>query len=98
MTHHDLDSHPMPKDKLPLYINEPSLIDKSLEFYPQGMKVDDKKDNVRVYIPLDLNKDAILRRLDRVINEYGETSEENEMEFSIDVGMPVSQIEIYDQV
>lgn len=98
MTHHDLDSHPMPKDKLPLYINEPSLIDKSLEFYPQGMKVDDKKDNVRVYIPLDLNKDAILRRLDRVINEYGETSEENEMEFSIDVGMLVSQIEIYDQV
>ena len=47
---------------------------------------------------LDLNKDAILRRLDRVINEYGETSEENEMEFSIDVGMLVSQIEIYDQV
>ena len=87
-----------PQKKLPLYINEPSLIDKSLEFYPQGMKVDDKKDNVRVYIPLDLNKDAILRRLDRVINQYGETSEENEMEFSIDVGMLVSQIEIYDQV
>ena len=39
-----------------------------------------------------------MRRLDRVINEYGETSEENEMEFSIDVGMLVSQIEIYDQV
>ena len=72
------------------FVREPSLIDKSLEFYPQGMKVDDKKDNVRVYIPLDLNKDAILRRLDRVINQYEETSEENEMEFSIDVGMLVS--------
>ena len=47
---------------------------------------------------MDLNRDAILRRLDRVIAQYGEAAEENEMEFSIDVGMVISQLEIYDQV
>lgn len=30
--------------------------------------------------------------------QYGEATEKNEMEFSIDVGMLVSQIEIYDQI
>ena len=47
---------------------------------------------------MDLNRAAILRRLDRVIAHYGEATEENEMEFSVDVGMIVSQVEIYDQV
>lgn len=45
-----------------------------------------RKDNVRIYIPMDLNREAILRRLDRVIAHYGETTEENEMDFSVDVG------------
>ena len=30
MEHHSLDPYPEPKDKSPLYINEPWLIDKSL--------------------------------------------------------------------
>ena len=30
--------------------------------------------------------------------QYGEATEKNEMEFSIDVGMLVLQIEIYDQI
>ena len=29
--------------------------------------------------------------------QYGEATEENEMEFGIDVGMIISQVEIYDQ-
>ena len=37
-------------------------------------------------------------RLDRVIMQYGEATEKNEMEFSIDVGIHVLQIEIYDQI
>ena len=89
MTHHDLDSHPMPKDKLPLYINEPSLIDKSLEFYPQGMKVDDKKDNVRVYIPLDLNKDGedVHMAYGTIVNELKEVSRSyKEARMALDVG------------
>ncbi len=38
----------------------------------------------------------ILRRLDNIIGLYGEAREDNEIEFSIDVGMIISQLEIYD--
>ena len=55
-------------------------------------------DNVRVYIPLDLNKDAIIRRLDSLIYHYGEANEGNESEFRVDVNLLIFQIEIYDQV
>ena len=98
MERHRLDPYPIPKDRTPLCINEPWLIDKSLLDYPPHREPDKKEDNVRIYIPMDLNRDAILRRLDRVIAQYGEATEENEMEFSIDVGMVISQLEIYDQV
>ena len=98
MEHHRLDPYPIPKDKTPLCINEPWLIDKSLLEYPPRREPDAKEDNVRIYVPMDLNRAAILRRLDRVIAHYGEATEENEMEFSVDVGMVVSQVEIYDQV
>ena len=98
MERHRLDPYPIPKDRTPLCINEPWLIDKSLLDYPPHREPDKKEDNVRIYIPMDLNRDAILRRLDRVIAQYGEAAEENEMEFSIDVGMVISQLEIYDQV
>ena len=47
---------------------------------------------------MDLNKVAILRRLDNIIRLYGEAKEDNENEFSIDVGMIISQLEIYDQI
>jgi len=98
MEHHRLDPYPIPKDKTPLCINEPWLIDKSLLEYPPCREPDEKEDNVRIYIPMDLNREAILRRLDRVIAHYGEANEANEMEFSVDVGSIISQIEIYDQV
>jgi hypothetical protein len=98
MEHHSLDPYPIPKDKKPLYINEPWLIDKSLLEYPHHREPDEKEDNIRIYLPMDLNKDAILRRLDNVIGLYGEAREDNEIEFSIDVGMIISQLEIYDQI
>ena len=47
---------------------------------------------------MDLNKDAILRRLDNIIELYGEAREDNEIKFSIDIGMIISQLEIYDQI
>lgn len=76
MEHHRLDPYPIPKDKTPLCINEPWLIDKSLLEYPPRREPDDKEDNVRIYVPMDLNRVAILRRLDRVIARYGEATEE----------------------
>ena len=93
---HNIDTHPMPEDEAILYVNEPCLIDKTL--YDYNCEPDDAEDNIRVYIPLDLNKSAILRRLDGVIAAYGEANEDNEFEFGRDVGQIISQVEIYDKV
>lgn len=99
MEQHTLDVYPIPKDKAPLYINEPWLIDCSLlEISNGSAEPEQEEDNIRVYIPLDINKNAILRRLDTMIIHYGEANEKNELDFSIDVDMLVSQIEIYDQI
>jgi len=101
MEHHDLDIDPIPKDSKPLFINEPWLIDRSLQWiqetgYDPTPLSDD--DNIRVYLPMDICKSAILRRLSDVISHYGSATETNEMDFSYDVNTLISQIEIYDQV
>ena len=98
MEHHSLDPYPIPKDKNPLYINEPWLIDKSIYDMLPSAEPDNEDDNIRVYVPLDLNKKAILRRIDNIIASYGEANEENEWRFSEDIGKIISQIEIYDQI
>lgn len=57
---------------------------------------DAETDNIRVYIPLDINRNAILRHLDVLIAKYGAANEKNEIEFSVEVGQLISQVEIYD--
>ena len=101
MEHHDLDIDPIPKESKPLFINEPWLIDRFLQWiretgYDPTPLPDD--DNIRVYLPMDICKSAILRRLADVISLYGHAAEANEMDFSYDVNSLISQIEIYDQV
>ncbi len=98
MMHHPLDPYPIPKDKTPLYINEPHLIDKSLSEMTSRSEPEAEDDNIRVYLPMDLNRKAILRRLHRLINHYGEANENNEWEFSEDVSLLIAQIEIYDRI
>jgi hypothetical protein len=98
MEHHTLDPYPIPREKTPLYINEPWIADKSLLEFPLQREPENKEDNIRIYVPMDLNKDAILRKLNRVIIHYGEANEANESEFQIDVSMIIAQIVIYDQV
>ncbi len=100
MTHHTLDVHPIPKEKMPRYINEPWLIDRRFQFFEMERSADpdSQADNIRIYIPLDLNKEAILERLDLVIMHYGEANEANESAFSLDVDALISQVEIYDQI
>lgn len=99
MEHHQLDYYPIPKDKTPLYINEPWLIDESiLENFPRIREQESEEDNIRVYIPLDINKKAILRRLKMTIARYGEVNEKNESDFQMEVETLISQVEIYDQV
>lgn len=98
MEHHSLDVDPVPREKTSMYINEPWLIDRSLMGEQEQREPEEKEDNIRIYIPMDLNRDAILRRLAYVISQYGEVSEENEFNFSQDVDGLISQIEIYDQI
>ena len=97
MEHHDLDIDPIPKESKPLFINEPWLIDRSLQWiretgYDPTPLPDD--DNIRVYLPMDICKSAILRRLADVISLYGQAAEANEMDFSYDVNSLISQIDI----
>ena len=68
-------------------------------YYGSGKQEEESQaDHIRVYVPLDLSADAILRRLRFLIFRYKEANEQNEFDFSVDVGRLVSQIEIYDQV
>ena len=76
-THHMLDIAPIPEKVL--YINEPWLIDSSFDGMEKvSEEPDPNPDNVRVYLPLDLNVEAILRRLRYVVYRYGEANEANE--------------------
>ena len=45
------------------------------------------EDNIRIYVPIDINRDSIIRRLNYIVSRYGEANEENETNFSEDVAM-----------
>lgn len=105
--HHDLDIHPIPEKVI--YINDLSIADGACyyETEQQHQKALTGKihrdggilpdDNVRIYVPLDLNADQILSRLQQIYRVMGSPNDMNEMEFSYEVGKIISQLEIYDQ-
>ena len=96
---HRLDTCPIPKSETPLFVNEPWLVDNSkVQFELRTRAPEFQEDNIRIYVPLDLNKVAILRRLERIIRQYGEVNKNNESFFRQDVELLVSQVEIYEQV
>lgn len=94
---HKIDVAPETKDDIPIYIHEPELLDGSL-LEVDVSQAEEPEDNVRVFVPLDISCEAVLRRLDWIIHRYGEATEKNELNFARDVGMILSQAEIYDQV
>ena len=74
-----LDPYPIPKEDSPLFINVPWLVDASIDVERSSLtQPEAEKDNRRVYVPIDLNKKAILRRLDEIIRRYGAANERNE--------------------
>ncbi len=99
--HHRIDPKPVPEQVS--YINEPWLVDETKmpmqegKFRPEEL-IDKSSDNVRVYIPLDINHAAVIRRLYAVMQKYGEANEANEFAFEADVCRLVAQVEIYDQI
>ena len=98
MARHSLDIYPIPKEKSPMYINEPWLIDQTLINEVPNSKDGLQADNIRVYIPMDINREAVLRRVNSVVEKYGEANEENEIAFQMDIEAIIAQIEIYDQI
>lgn len=105
--HHTLDIHPFPKDVL--YINEFELVDvvntyDSQKKHDKALSGKCKKeggvlpdDNVRIYVPIDLNADYIINRLRDILASFGSPSENNESALTVEVGKLVAQLEIYDQ-
>lgn len=97
--HHIIDTYPNPRESATRFINEAWLIDSTIAVTPDKQtSPETETDNIRIYVPLDLNKKAILRRLDEIIAQYGEATEENEFAFEIDVERLFMQVEIYDQI
>lgn len=98
MDQNRIEQYPEPKYEKPLFVNEPCLIDASMfKYFEWKREPDAEEDNVRVYLPLDLNRKAILRRLKTIINHFEWSTEENEFDFSADVDMLIEQIRVYDQ-
>ena len=55
-------------------------------------------DNVRIYVPMDLNADTIMWQLHSLFSTHGYPTESNESAYSSGVGKIITQLEIYDQV
>ncbi|MDD6404248.1 MAG: hypothetical protein PUG00_00410 [Clostridiales bacterium] len=55
-------------------------------------------DNVRIYVPMDLNADGIMRQLYALYGALGEPTESNESVYYSGVRKIITQLEIYDQV
>ena len=104
---HKLDYKPIPEDVL--YINELDLADS----VPYETNIEMEKaltgkckkeggvlpnDNVRIYVPIDINADAIMRRLYLLFVTMDYPTEDNESAYSFAVRRIISQLEIYDQV
>ena len=104
---HKLDCKPIPEDVL--YINELDLADS----VPYETNIEMEKaltgkckkeggvlpnDNVRIYVPIDINPEAIMWRLDFLFITMDYPTEDNESAYSFAVRRIISQLEIYDQV
>lgn len=101
--HHPLDVWPLPRDQKPMFINEPWLVDDSIYFETKKQMMaarepEDETDNRRVYVPIDLNKKAFLRRLEHVLSKYPDITWRNESNVYAEVQKIISLIEIYDQL
>ena len=106
--HHDLDIHPIPEKVL--YINDLTIADtasyyESRKQYQKALTGEPRAnggilpdDNVRIYVPLDLNANQILHRLHQIYRVMGSPDDMNESDFCVETGKIIAQLEIYDQV
>lgn len=100
---HMLDIKPIPDDVI--YINELDFLMPNVYCSPKEITGLMKKeggilpdDNVRIYVPLDLNADSILTQLKQLYEELGNPTESNEYTYTTRVERIIKELEIYDQV
>lgn len=96
--HHNLDIHPIPENVL--YINDlqfTSVACEPQESWEVG-KCKADSDNIRVYVPMDLNAENILYQLQSIFRILGLPDWDNESAYSVETGKIIDQLEIYDQV
>ena len=107
MSHHKLDIRPIPEEVL--YVNDLSLTGAltyetkdDIEKAVTGKKKSEggilPDDNVRIYVPMDLNADGIMCRLYALYALLGYPAESNESAYYSGVRKIITQLEIYDQV
>ena len=106
--HHDLDITPIPEKVL--YVNDPIMgtiaepyntIDdyemaKTGKTKAEGGVLPD--DNIRIYVPMDLNGSIIMRELHMLYGILGSPDEGNELDFDVLTDKIIEKLEIYDQV
>lgn len=76
-------------DKDVMFVDNSNFIE---DTYPNNTD-----DNIRIYVPLDINQDSVMDRLYNIISRYKEATEENEMSFSVEVTILLNQLDVYDQ-
>lgn len=105
--HHKLDIHPIPEKVL--YVNELNLVTSSqyemqddYEKALTGKRISEggilPEDNVRIYIPMDLSAENIMRQLYILYRHLGSPTESNEYQYYSEVRKLISWLEIYAQV
>ncbi len=106
--HHDLDIRPVPEKVL--YVNDPIMgtiaepydtIDdyemaKTGKTETEGGVLPD--DNIRIYVPMDLNGSIIMRELHMLYGILGSPDDYNEVDFAVLTDKVIQKLEIYDQV
>lgn len=105
--HYKLDIDPIPEEVL--YVNDLSLTGKvpyetkdDMEKAVTGKKKSEggilPDDNVRIYVPMDLNAEGIMWWLYALYGSLGYPTESNESAYYSGVRKIITQLEIYDQV
>lgn len=106
--HYDIDDKPIPEEAL--YINDPFMTTMVEPYclvsdYQMAQSAKTKaeggilpNDNIRVYVPMDLNHSNILKELSAVYELLGSPNEENELDFFFLTNKIMQKLEIYDQI
>ena len=105
--HHKLDIHPIPEsvhfiNELDIASTNPYSSQKQYEEALTGKTISCggvlPDDSIRIYVPIDISADSIMRKLREIYDMLGTPDEKNELYFEQEFRKLFSQLEIYDQI